>query len=140
MKNQNNTRYSKQRECILRVLGETDTHPTANYVYEMVRREIPNISLGTVYRNLSKLTEEGAIIKLVSEDTCERYDARVTPHYHITCKSCGAVGDIFIDYDKSLDERAAALYRGEVDGHDIMFFGICDKCKESNDKTTNEKN
>lgn len=140
MKNQNNTRYSKQRECILKVLSGTDTHPTANYVFEKVRREIPNISLGTIYRNLSKLTEEGLIIKLVSDDTCERYDARVTPHYHIVCRSCGAVGDIFIDYDASLDKRADGLYKGDVHGHDIMFYGICDKCKNGSEKITKEKN
>lgn len=134
MNNQSNKRYSKQRECILNVLKGTATHPTANYVFEKVREEIPNISLGTVYRNLSKLTEDGEIIKLVSDDTCERYDARVTPHYHIVCRSCGAVGDIFIDYDKSLDRSADKVYGGCVRGHDIMFYGICEKCLRNDNK------
>ena len=134
MKNQKSTRYSRQRECILKVLSETDTHPTANYVFEKVREEIPNISLGTVYRNLSKLIEDGLIIKLVADDTCERYDARVVPHYHIVCRLCGAVGDIFTDYNTALDKKADEQYKGKVYGHDIMFYGICDKCMNGNEE------
>ena len=132
MKNQNTTRYSKQRECILRVLGETDTHPTASYIYHRVREEIPNVSLGTVYRNLAKLTEEGAVIKIFSDDTSERYDACTSPHCHVLCRRCGSVSDVFIDCSDALDKEAEKVYNGKISGHSITFWGLCEKCSRSN--------
>lgn len=127
------SRYSRQRECILKVLADTDTHPTANYVFDMVREEIPNISLGTVYRNLSKLADEGMILRITSDGSSERYDARITPHYHISCEKCGAVEDIFIDYEAVLDKKADSVYQGQVLGHNVMFTGICKDCCKAAD-------
>lgn len=131
-KNKNTARFSKQRECIMQILSATDSHPTANYIFDRVREQIPNISLGTVYRNLARLCEEGRIIRIESGDAAERYDARTTPHYHIQCVKCGAVADVFIKYEDRLDAAASEAYDGRIEGHSVMFRGICKKCCEKN--------
>ncbi len=122
-------RYSKQRDCIMRVLSGTSSHPTANWIYDKVREEIPNISLGTVYRNLAVLSDEGDILKLAVGDGTEHYDACIKPHYHLYCKNCGGVYDIDIDYLDGLDQRVIKSSDIEVDYHRVMFYGTCSKCK-----------
>lgn len=121
-------RFSRQRECILNVLKGTDTHPTASWVYERVKNEIPNISLGTVYRNLARLSEDGVILRISGDDGVERYDARVKPHYHMLCRLCGGVSDVFIDYADELDRSAEELCGCKIDEHRLMFYGVCNKC------------
>lgn len=122
-------RYSKQRECILNALRSTKSHPTANAIYDMVRAEIPNISLGTVYRNLSELSMDGTIIKIAAGDGGEHYDGCNLPHYHMFCKRCGSVSDIDIEYHSVLDSSAAHASGAEVDCHSIVFTGTCKECK-----------
>ena len=85
--------YSRQRETILQVLHSTDTHPTASAVYNEVRKVIPNISLGTVYRNLAALSEEGVILSLSVGDGYEHFDGNSAPHAHLHCKRCGKIYD-----------------------------------------------
>lgn len=121
-------RFSRQRECILNVLKGTDTHPTAAWVYERVKNEIPNISLGTVYRNLARLSDDGVILRISGDDGVERYDARVKPHYHMLCRLCGGVSDVFIDYADELDRSAEELCDCKIDRHRLMFYGVCNKC------------
>ena len=121
-------RFSRQRECILIVLKGTDTHPTASWVYERVKNEISNISLGTVYRNLARLSEDGVILRISGDDGVERYDARVKPHYHMLCRLCGGVSDVFIDYADELDRSAEELCGCKIDEHRLMFYGVCNKC------------
>ena len=121
-------RYSRQRECIIEFLKSTEVHPTANMIYDNVREAIPNISLGTVYRNLSELTKNGKIIKIESGDGAERYDMRIIPHSHFVCKNCGEVSDLFLDCDKELDEIAANASGAEVASHNLVFSGVCQKC------------
>lgn len=121
-------RFSRQRECILNVLKGTDTHPTASWVYERVKNEISNISLGTVYRNLARLSEDGVILRISGDDGVERYDARVKPHYHMLCRLCGGVSDVFIDYADELDSSAEELCGCKIDEHRLMFYGVCNKC------------
>lgn len=123
-------RYSRQRECIIDFLKNTDTHPTANMIYDKVREEIPNISLGTVYRNLSELTNLGEIIKIESGDAAERYDMRIVPHSHFVCKICGEISDLFLECDKELDLTAEMVSGCEVDSHQLVFNGVCYKCIE----------
>lgn len=121
-------RFSRQRECILNVLKGTDTHPTASWVYERVKNEISNISLGTVYRNLARLSEDGVILRISGDDGVERYDARVKPHYHMLCRLCGGVSDVFIGYADELDRSAEELCGCKIDEHKLMFYGVCNKC------------
>ena len=86
-------RYSKQRESIKNYLCGREDHPTADMIYTSIREEYPNISLGTIYRNLSLLVEIGEIQKITT-DGADRFDARVTPHNHFVCRRCGRVMDL----------------------------------------------
>ena len=123
------TRHSKQRDAVLEYLRSTKTHPTAESVHIKLREQIPNISLGTVYRNLSQLEEMGLVRKIVQGTEPDRYDADTSPHSHLKCHSCGSVSDIFID-PGDLDLLAAASCGGNIEGHDIMFYGVCANCKK----------
>lgn len=121
-------RYSKQRECILEVLKGTTEHPTANWVYDSVRKEIPNISLGTVYRNLAVLCDDGVVLKIDVGDGTERYDACAKPHYHLHCKVCGCVCDVCFGYEEAIDKKAEKESGCKIDYHSLMFSGICSGC------------
>lgn len=122
-------RYSRQRECILEALRKTKRHPSASSIYDEVRQQIPNISLGTVYRNLAELSAGGEILKFDAGDGTERYDGCAEPHYHMICKACHSVIDIEMDYIAELDQKAAELCGAEIAFHSVLFSGICEKCK-----------
>ena len=122
-------KYSRQREAIKDYLSSVTTHPTADTVYMHIKEEFPNISLGTVYRNLSLLTELGEIIKIPTEGA-DRFDARVTPHNHFICKSCGRVMDIMISVKNPVEEINAQWHGGEVEECRMEFYGICNECKK----------
>lgn len=123
-------KYSKQRESILEYLAGTKEHPTADTVYADLRRDYPNISLGTVYRNLNLLADMGEITKITTESGGVRFDFNTTPHYHVVCKSCGRVNDLEIDIDKVEDfiDLAQESYDGTIDSHSLLFYGTCSKC------------
>ena len=122
-------RYSHQREEIYRAVCATNEHPTAQMVYDELRERMPKLSLGTVYRNLHQMAEEGRLLELDGPIT--RYDATVKPHTHVRCCCCGRVGDLEMPYDAALDRRA----EGEgwsVNGHYLMFYGMCPACAGEN--------
>jgi Fur family ferric uptake transcriptional regulator len=122
-------RTSKQRQVILDELKRVDSHPTADEVYLMVRQRMPRISLGTVYRNLEILAEQGLIQRLDGGPGRRRFDGRVEGHYHIRCLSCLRVADL-PDLRVSVPEdEAAALTDFEVTGHALEFLGICPECR-----------
>ena len=87
-------KYSRQREAIKSYLVSRHDHPTADMVYTAIRKIYPNISLGTVYRNLTLLEEQGDIIKISCGENSDRFDGRTDPHYHIICRECGCVEDL----------------------------------------------
>ena len=126
-------RLTTQRQIILEELGKVKTHPTANEVYDMVRKRLPRIGLGTVYRNLELMSETGIILKLEVGGTQKRFDATVDPHYHIRCLSCGRVNDIDIPVMEDINTTAADISQYQVLGHHIEFSGICGECS-SQDK------
>lgn len=121
-------RYSRQRECIYEILKNTKCHPDATYVYEKAREEIPNISLGTVYRNLKSLEETGEITKVPTPFPAERYDADISNHYHYVCLSCGEV----IDLEMNINLTGELLKQTGLTakGHKLVYYGICNKCKK----------
>ena len=121
-------RKSKQREAILRVLKGTDSHPTADWVYAQVRAEIPNISLGTVYRNLKLLKEEGQILELDLAGT-GRFDGNTRNHYHFVCERCGRIFDLDEPVHKEQDERVAKKMGFKVLNHLLEFRGLCKDCQ-----------
>lgn len=120
-------RYSRQRELIYQHLMTTDEHPTAEMIYNGLKPENPSLSLGTVYRNLNLLADEGIITRMPFP--VERYDANVEPHPHFRCRACGGVYDLEgILYDGRLDEAAAQCSGHQVERHELVFSGTCVHC------------
>lgn len=119
--------YSRQREAILSVLRSTDTHPTAAWVYNRVKEQIPNISLGTVYRNLAELQKNGEIISLSVGDGHDHFDGDNSAHIHLHCKACGKIYDAAEenDYLADLAEQNGFLPESSV----CVVYGICKNCK-----------
>ena len=121
-------KYSRQRESIKASLMSRKDHPTADAVYASIREEFPNISLGTVYRNLSLLSETGQILKLNMRDSADRFDGRITPHDHFVCERCHCVEDIFLDDNEEITIAAQKKFDGKIRSHTTTFYGICKKC------------
>ena len=122
-------RYSRQRELIHQTLMETHEHPTAEMVYQMLKPENPSLSLGTVYRNLNLLSDEGVIRRMPFP--VERYDADTDPHPHFQCRQCGGVYDLEVpEYDQSLNDKVSSLTGHDVQRYDLIFFGKCCNCTE----------
>jgi len=124
-------KYSRQREAIKSFLAERTDHPTADMIYLKIREEYPNISLGTVYRNLSLLVEMGEIVKFSCEGRTERFDGNICPHYHFCCKSCGAITDLKMPEQTKINQIAAEYFDGKIEGHQLIFYGTCIKCMEN---------
>jgi len=123
-----NMRLTSQRQVILEELSKVKSHPTANEMYDMVRKRLPRIGLGTVYRNLDLLAELGIIRKLVVGGEEKRFDGVISPHYHIRCIKCNRVDDIFIKIDRGLENSAASYCDYKILDHHVQFSGICSKC------------
>jgi Fur family peroxide stress response transcriptional regulator len=116
--------------AILDLLRNTRSHPTADEIYDEVRKEIPGISKGTVYRNLQVLAEIGAISVLSIDDTQSRYEAKQESHYHFRCEKCGRVFDLDEPVDTEIDERVAERTGFKVSSHQTEFRGLCRDCRE----------
>lgn len=123
-------RNTRQREAILNLLASTKTHPTANWLYEHLKPDNPEISLGTVYRNLSILASQGKILVIESKTGIDRFDADTSDHYHVICERCGRVDDVGKDFaaPKIRDDEAEQATGYRVSGHRLDFFGICPDC------------
>jgi len=124
-------RTSKQKQAIIRVLGATNTHPTADWIYEEVKKEIPNISLGTVYRNLRLLSENGEVLQLGLCGSLSRFDARRDNHYHFRCVKCGRVFDVDVPVNDELDRTVGQTTDFTILYHRLEFRGLCRECQES---------
>ena len=122
-------RNSKQREAILRVVRGSHNHPTADWVYEQVRKEIPNISLGTVYRNLKLLVQEGELLQLEFAGTPIRFDGDTRIHNHFRCDRCGHIFNVYEVLDKDMDDRLAKQTGFKVSHHRLEFRGLCKGCQ-----------
>jgi len=133
-------RTSRQREAILRVLRSTACHPTADWVYGEVKREIPGISLGTVYRNLRLLTETGEVRSYESIGGVSRYDGCAAPHYHFRCERCGVLIDVEEPVDQDLDKRVAVRTGLHIRCHVLEFRGLCDGCQKADEVSSTVRN
>lgn len=120
-----------QRKIILDAFGKMDFHPTADQVYEIVRQQLPRISLGTVYRNLEILSTRNIIKKLEFGGSQKRFDSNVSDHYHVRCKDCGRVDDAPDATEVALEYTSLMENDYEVIGHRLEFIGICPSCKQS---------
>ena len=126
-------RKTKQREVILSVLRGTDTHPSADWVYQEVRKVLPNISLGTIYRNLRILVESGEALELDLGSTSSRFDGNPKNHYHFVCEQCGNVYDLAMPVDYEIDRKAQEASGHKVSSHRLECHGVCRKCNLDND-------
>lgn len=124
------TRYSKKREAILDVIRATKLHPSADWVYQQLKPTHPDLSLGTVYRNLSFFKEQGMVYCVGVVNGQERFDAVTDPHTHFICDHCGAVIDLpEIPVDSALDRQIGQQYGFSVSYHALVFHGKCKSCK-----------
>lgn len=123
-------KYSRQRECIKNYLADRCDHPTAETVYRDVKEDFPNISLGTVYRNLSLLAEIGEIQKISTGTGPDRFDGNSNPHYHFLCTECGNVLDLEMNNIDYINEAAGNQFKGHIEGHITYFYGKCENCQE----------
>lgn len=123
-------KHSRQREGIKHYLKDRKDHPTAEQIYDALKLEYPNISLGTVYRNLSLLTELGEVQKVACGDGIVHYDPDTSSHYHFTCKECNTVIDLNIEQKDMINALSASDFNGTIEGHSIYFYGTCEKCKK----------
>ena len=121
-------KYSRQREAIKEYLMSTTEHPTADTVYLHVKEEFPNISLGTVYRNLTLLADIGEISRIRVGDGVDHFDADTSPHYHFICKECGSVIDLEMEDMTDINETANKNFGGLIEGHITYFYGKCSNC------------
>ncbi len=125
-------KYSRQRESIMNYLMSRTDHPTADMIYSAIREVYPKISLGTVYRNLTLLADQGEIIELSCGEGCDRFDARTMPHYHFICRKCGSVTDLAMPSLEHINLLAEKDFAGQIEGHYAYFYGVCEHCIETN--------
>ncbi len=123
-------KYSRQRASIKEYLLSTKEHPTADTVYLHVKEEFPNISLGTVYRNLNLLSDMGEAQKIPTPNGGDRFDGRTDFHYHVICDSCGNVSDLELSpaHIAEINQLANRHFDGQVDSHSMIFNGLCPHC------------
>jgi Fur family ferric uptake transcriptional regulator len=119
---------TRQRKTILNILRQTKSHPSADEIYELVRKELPRISLGTVYRNLEVLASMGLIQKLELGGTIKRFDWNPNKHYHIRCLVCGKVDDAPIAPLNQLEDELYGATVFSIIGHRLEFEGLCPDC------------
>ena len=124
---------TRQRKVILEELRNVTTHPSADEIYEMVRRRLPRISLGTVYRNLEILSETGEIQKLELGCTLKRFDGIAENHYHIRCIRCDRVVDAPVDFHTEIGHELKAATDFKIIGHKLEFIGVCPDCDNASE-------
>jgi Fur family transcriptional regulator, ferric uptake regulator len=120
-------RMTHQRRILLQELRKVSSHPTADEIYSMVRRVIPHISLGTVYRNLEILAEKGYVDKLEYGGQ-RRFDGNREKHFHIQCLGCGSVTDIPLNTVERFEVSREKILNYRLSGYRLIFLGICDEC------------
>ncbi len=126
-------RMTRQRQIILEELRKVDTHPSADQVYETVRKRLPRISLGTVYRNLEILFELGEIQKLELGGDLKRFDRNSNKHYHIRCMNCGRVDDAPIAPLNQVEDELYGATVYTIIGHRLEFEGLCPQCSKTSE-------
>ena len=122
---------SKQRESIKEFLETRTDHPTADMIYMNIRKIYPNISLGTVYRNLALLSDLGEISKITTGDGADRFDGRTTPHNHFICRKCHSVMYLEMENIDYIMDTAGKNFEGIIESYTAHFYGICSNCKKS---------
>ena len=122
-------RNTLQRKIVLDTLIRLENHPTIEELHAKIRENYPTISKTTVYRNLRILAQNGQARQVSMSDGLERYEGQLNPHYHFQCTVCGGIHDVDMPIIADIDAHVAHKYGFDVGGHDVVFHGICDKCK-----------
>lgn len=125
-------RMTRQRKIIKDILCNSHEHPTAVDIYEEARKALPDIGLGTVYRNLQVLVEDGMAVELNCDKRYSRYDGDTTPHAHLFCEKCHQVYDIDLQLDAKLIAAAEKQADAEISSYHLEFCGICRDCRKNN--------
>lgn len=123
------TRNTIQKQLVLDAVAELKNHPTAEDVFEHIQNRNPGVGKATVYRNLKQLSDLGKLKRIEGMNQADHYDYQCHDHYHIQCTKCNSVYDIGVGYMDYLNE-VATPEDFEINGHDIVFRGICPKCRE----------
>jgi len=124
-------KYSRQRELVLNILRSTKSHPTAEWIYNQAKEKMPHISLGTVYRNLNVLRDEGSIQEIYINENVRRYDGDVRDHYHVRCVLCGCIEDITNMPSPMTMGELQSITDFKILGYRLEFLGICKACQSS---------
>lgn len=133
-------KHSRKRDAILACVRGTTCHPTAEWVYAQLKPEIPDLSLGTVYRNLAIFKQDGEIISVGTVAGLERFDGNTAPHAHFVCTKCTGVYDVPLEtLPVDFLRSAEALTRGEITSYQLSYYGICPKCKNSHKNDQDSK-
>jgi len=126
-------RMTPQREIILKILNEKNIHPTADEVFRIVRERLPRISLGTIYRNLELMSEQG-LIKVTGQGGIQRrYEGNMKEHYHLKCVSCGRLEDAPVETISFPDDSLREKSDFKILGHNLEFLGLCPECRMNDD-------
>jgi Fur family peroxide stress response transcriptional regulator len=123
-------RLTRQREVLLQAVKESKSHPDADSIYHLLKPQYPELSLGTVYRNLNVLSQAGMITKLTTPFSKEHYDGNTHPHYHLCCEVCQKIMDLDTPYKTELDREIQQNTQFLVREHEIVFHGICEFCQK----------
>ena len=124
-------KHSKKRDAVLQAILSTKAHPGASWVYKRLKLHIPGLSLGTVYRNISVLREEGAVISVGVVDGEERFDGRKIPHPHFVCEKCGCVKDFTKKAESRINLKISIeIPEFVIDTRKTVFYGLCRTCAE----------
>jgi Fe2+ or Zn2+ uptake regulation protein len=127
-------RYSKQRNLILDIIRKTDTHPSAEWIYEEARKEMPSIGIATVYRNLNALVSAGEIERISGSGNADRFDGQVAEHCHMQCVRCGKIIDLYPNSAANMDRlRKLTCETFGVEDRNVrisrtILRGVCNNC------------
>jgi len=130
MAEERQNKASRQRECILRIVRSGKSHPTAEQVYQEAKQSMPRISIGTVYRNLNLLRDQGRIKEIHFPGMPARYDGDVRDHYHVMCTECGRIDDVSHFSSRAAITEIEELTKYQIHGVHIKFEGICPQCQQ----------
>ena len=121
-------RFSRQRQMVLDVVKNRTKHPTADKVYEILKKDQPEISLGTVYRNLNLLSEMGEISRVETSSVKDHFDGNQHPHAHFVCRKCGGVFDLNLDISQLLQSAKGVEGSFQVEDCKVLVQGVCEDC------------
>ena len=132
--------YSRQRSLILDIVKNTRSHPTADWIYQQAKKELPTIGIATVYRNLNTLVEMGEVRRVSSGDGQDRFDGTVDEHIHMKCRCCGGLTDLEPETEEKMNYLKQAIFETfpEIDGgielSAVILKGICADCRDAEQK------